>query len=118
MNEVRKLRVQELLKRALGEIVRREVPIHEAGLVSVNSVEITSDLQSATVYVGIIGSPKQQQAGLALLERNAKLFQGQVAHAVVLKYTPRIKFMLDDSIERGNRILSIIEELEQKPPTP
>jgi ribosome-binding factor A len=116
MHEVRKLRVQELLKRTLGEIIRREVPLHEAGLVSVNSVEVASDLQSATVYVGIVGDARQQRAGLALLERDAKLFQNQMAQAVVLKYTPRLKFVLDDSIERGNRILSIIEELEQQPP--
>jgi ribosome-binding factor A len=116
MHEVRKLRVQELLKRTLGEIVRREIPLEETGLISVNSVEITTDLQSATVYVGVVGSAKQRQNALAVLERNAKLFQGQMARAVVLKYTPKLKFVLDDSIERGNRVLSIIEELERTPP--
>jgi len=116
MHEVRKLRVQELLKRTLGELVRREIPLEQAGLVSVNAVDVANDLQSATVYVGIIGNAKQRQAGLELLEKHAKLFQGQLAHAVVLKYTPRLKFVLDDSVERGNRILSIIEELEQASP--
>lgn len=118
MNEVRKLRVQELLKRTLGEIVRREIPLDEAGLISVNGVEVAADLQSATAYVGVVGDAKQRKAALALLERNAKLFQGQMAKAVVLKYTPRLKFVLDDSIERGNRVLSIIEELEKTPPKP
>jgi ribosome-binding factor A len=118
MNEVRKLRVQELLKRTLGEIVRREIPLDEAGLISVNSVEITADLQSATAYVGVVGDAKQRKAALSLLNRNAKLFQGQVAQAIVLKYTPRLRFALDESIERGNRVLSIIEELEKAPPKP
>jgi ribosome-binding factor A len=116
MHEVRKLRVQELLKRTLGELVRREIPLDQAGLVSVNAVEVAKDLQSATVFVGVIGTPQQRRTALELLERHAKLLQGQVAQAVVLKYTPKLKFVLDDSVERGNRVLSIIEELEQAPP--
>jgi ribosome-binding factor A len=116
MHEVRKLRVQELLKRTLGEIVRREIPLDEAGLISVNSVEVAADLQSAIAYVGVVGDARQRKTALALLDRNAKLFQGQMAKAVVLKYTPRLKFELDESIERGNRVLSIIEELEKTPP--
>src|SRR5438552_8035029 len=43
--------------------------------------------------------------------------QGLVARAVVLKYTPTLKFLMDDSVVRGNRVLQIIEELEKMTPS-
>ena len=116
MQSQRILRVRELLKRALAEILRREIPISEAGLVAVNEVDVAADLQAATVYVGIVGTKDQKQRGLAILERETKRIQSLLGHAVVLKYTPRLKFVLDDSVERGNRILSIIEEIERTAP--
>ena len=48
-----------------------------------------------------------------MLEEHRIRIQGLVARAVVLKYTPTLKFLVDDSIVRGNRVLQIIEELEQ-----
>jgi ribosome-binding factor A len=50
-------RVRELLKREVGEAIRREIPMNEAGLLTVNEVGVASDLRSATVFVGVIGTP-------------------------------------------------------------
>ena len=50
-----------------------------------------------------------------MLEKNRKRIQGLVARGVVLKYTPRLRFVLDESVERGNRVLKILEELEAPP---
>jgi ribosome-binding factor A len=112
MPSIRVERVRELLKRELGEIVRRELPLSEAGLITVNDVDISKDLQIATVYVGVVGTAQQRKNALSLLEESRKRLQGLVGRAVVLKYTPQLRFELDDSIERGNRVLKIIEELE------
>jgi len=112
MPSIRVERVRELLKRELGEIIRRELPLSEAGLITVNDVDISKDLQIATVYVGVVGTPQQKKNALSLLEQSRKRLQGLVGRAVVLKYTPQLRFELDESIERGNRVLKIIEELE------
>ena len=106
-------RVRELLKRELGEIIRRELPISEAGLITVNEVGVAADLKSATVFVGVIGTPEQRKKASYLLEKESKRFQGLVARAVVLKYTPHLKFVMDEAIERGNRVLEILEEIEK-----
>jgi ribosome-binding factor A len=112
-------RVNELLKRALGEIVRREIPVEEAGLVTVNDVGVAADLHSATVFIGIVGSAEQRKRGRALLEQGRKRIQGLVGKEVVLKYTPQLRFVLDDAVARGERVLGIIEELERTaPPEP
>jgi ribosome-binding factor A len=106
-------RVRELLKRELGEIIRREIPLSEAGLITVNEVGVAADLKSAVVYVGVIGTAEQRKRAAVLLDKEAKRFQGIVARTVVLKYTPHLKFEVDEAIERGNRVLAIIDELEK-----
>lgn len=113
MPSLRVQRVRELLKRTIGEIIRREFPVSESGLVTVNDVDVTGDLQSATVYVSILGDPSKQKRGSELLNQHRKRIQGLVGHEVVLKYTPTLRFVLDDSVVRGNRVLEIIEELEK-----
>lgn len=117
MPSLRLQRVRELLKREIGEVIRREFPVSEAGLVSVNDVDVAGDLHSAIVFISVLGTAEQQKRGLAMLTQHRKRIQGLVGRAVVLKYTPTLKFLVDDSIARGNRVLQIIEELEKSNPT-
>ena len=117
MPSLRLQRVRELLKREIGEAIRREIPISEAGLVTVNDVDVAGDLHSAIVFISILGTAEQQKKGLSLLTRHRKRIQGLVGRAVVLKYTPTLKFLIDDSVVHGNRVLQIIEELEKTNPS-
>src|SRR5437879_10067675 len=116
MGSHRMQRVRELLRREIGEAIRRELPVNEAGLVTVNDVDVTGDLRVATVFIGILGNSEQQRTGLALLQKNRARIQGLVAKAVILKYTPRLRFMVDESVARGNRVLAILDELEKTLP--
>jgi len=116
MSSHRLLRVRELLKQEIGEVIRREFPVSEAGLVTVNDVDVSGDLHSAVVFISILGNIEQQKRGLELLTHHRKRIQGLVGRAVVLKYTPTLKFILDDSVVRGNRVLEIIEELDKTTP--
>ncbi len=113
---VRLQRVRELLKREIGEVIRRELPVAQAGLININDVMVSADLHSALVYVGIFGTAEQKKRGTALLHKEQKRIQGLVGKAVVLKYTPKLRFIVDDSIERGNRVLEILEDLDKASP--
>lgn len=112
----RLLRVRELLKRTIGEVIRREFPVESTGLVTVNDVEPAGDLKSATVFVSILGGAEQQKRGLELLTQNRIRIQSLVGRSVVLKYTPTLRFLIDDSVVRGNRVMHIIEELDRISP--
>jgi ribosome-binding factor A len=116
MPSLRLQRVRELLKREIGEVIRREFPVSEVGLVTVNDVDVAGDLHSAVVFISILGNAEQQKHGMDLLIRHRKRIQGLVGRAVVLKYTPTLKFIIDDSVVRGNRVLQIIDELEKSDP--
>ncbi len=116
MASLRLQRVRELLKREIGEAIRREFHVSEAGLITVNDVDLAGDLKSATVFISILGNPDQQKRGFQLLNEHRIRLQGFIGRAVVMKYTPKLKFVFDDSIVRGNRVLQIIEELEKTSP--
>jgi ribosome-binding factor A len=113
MSSLRIQRVRELLKREIGEVIRREFPVSEVGLVTVNDVDVSGDLHSAIVFISILGNADQQKRGMSLLSRHRKRIQNLLGRAVVLKYTPKLRFLMDDSVIRGNRVLEIIEELEK-----
>ena len=116
MPNLRHERVRELLKRELGEVIRREFHVDEAGLITVNAVDLAGDLKSAVVFISILGNADQQKRGVQLLNEQRIRVQGLVAKSVILKFTPTLKFVVDDSIVRGNRVLQIIEELEKTTP--
>lgn len=68
MSSFRLQRVNELLKRALGEILRRDIGSTESGLLNVNEVVVAGDLKSAHVYVGVIGSESQKKRSMEVLK--------------------------------------------------
>lgn len=107
-------RVRELIKRAAGEVIRRLFPVQETGIVSVTDVGISNDLRSAVVFLSIFSPENMKQKAFHMICEKTKLIQMQIAHDVVLKYTPQIRFELDDSIDRGNRVMEILEQLEKE----
>ena len=109
-------RVRELLKREIGGVIRRELPVNEVGLISVNDVDVAPNLKTATVFIGVLGGDAQKQKGMEALQKNRIRIQGLVGRGIVLKFTPQLRFILDDSVERGNKVLSILEDLDKTSP--
>ncbi len=104
-------RVAEILKRELSAAILREVP-SDGGLITVTGVDVSPDLRNATVHVGVLGTAAQQKAALERLEHHRGLLQAECAKRVVLKFTPHLRFSLDESLERGARVLDILDELD------
>ncbi len=116
-------RVAELLKREVSDIIRRELSVDQVGLLNINEVSVAADIRSAIVFIGFVGTQAQRAAAPEKLQAHAARIQLALGSALRMKWTPTLQFVLDDSIERGNRILSIIEEIEKpaspgKPPSP
>ena len=116
MPSLRQRRVRELLKRTVGEILRRELDSESCGIITVNDVGMANDLHSAMIFVSVLGSDDQKRTAAKRLKSERSRIQYMLGCEVVLKYTPRIKFELDDAIEAGNRVMSILEEMEQANP--
>ena len=106
----RLLRVNKLVKRELSAIIAREINFENA-LVTLSHVNVTRDLKKAHVYISILGSEKGA-AILEKLEARRPALQAELARHVVFKYTPHLVFHQDDSIERGVRVIEILQKIE------
>lgn len=105
-------RVCEVLKRELGQVMLRELTF-PVPLVTVSAVDITPDLKQAHVFISALGTDGERRKVLEVLEHNRAMLQQGLAKRVTLKHTPHLNFKLDEAIERGTRVLSILDELEQ-----
>ena len=112
MQNLRHMRVRELLKRELNEIFRREFPV-ELGIVSVTEVGVSNDLHSAKVFVSSIGDDKSQQKAFRTVRKSAGKIQFELGQIVALRYTPKLKYVMDEAYNRGDRVLKILDEIEQ-----
>jgi ribosome-binding factor A len=106
----RMLRINEVVKRELSGIIAREISF-EGALVSINHVDVTSDLKNAHVFVSVLGAGAGADVMNKLASHRGTL-QAELARHVTMKYTPHLIFHLDNSIERGARIIEIIQEME------
>lgn len=104
------LRINEVVKRELSGIIARELSFAGA-LVSINHVDVTSDLKNAHVFVSVLG-PDSGESVLSKLASHRATLQAELARHVTMKYTPHLIFHLDDSIQRGARIIEILQEIE------
>jgi ribosome-binding factor A len=106
----RMLRINEVVKRELSGIIARELSFAGA-LVSINHVDVTSDLKNAHVFVSVLGSDNGESV-LSKLASHRTTLQAELARHVTMKYTPHLIFHLDDSIQRGARVIEILQEIE------
>jgi ribosome-binding factor A len=110
-------RVNELLRREIGEALYRlfDRSTFDLAAVTVTHVIATSDLRTARVLVSIRGHEDERQRMLMRLQHMHGAIQHEIAEHIILKYTPKLHFTLDESIESGDRILSILAVLPVKP---
>jgi ribosome-binding factor A len=103
-------RVNEIIKRELSEIVAREV-VFAAPLVTIQSADIAPDLKTCRIYISVIGSEELKKEAIVRLLEKRKLLQHLLMKRIVLKYTPQLHFELDHALERGDRIMQILDEI-------
>src|SRR4051812_49808986 len=110
----RQLRVSELIRHALADMLSRgEVhdPVIEAHMITVPEVAMTADLRLATIYVMPLGGKGEKEV-VAALERNKKFLRTELAHRVNLKFAPDIRFRADERFDEAERIEKILRTAE------
>ena len=107
-------RVNELIRRELGLQLYRVVsrPDFDSAAVTFTHALTSVDLRSCRVLVSIRGEPAEQERMLSILKRYRAEFQEAIHRNVVLRYTPQLHFVLDHSVEQGDRILQILSQME------
>lgn len=103
-------RVNELLKREISSCLEKNFEFPGI-LVTVHEVTVAHDLKAAQIFIGVIGSAEEKAGVLRKLNSKHGFIQNVVMKRVVLRNTPHFSFVSDDSVERGVRVLNILEEL-------
>ncbi|GIN70431.1 ribosome-binding factor A [Bacillus sp. J14TS2] len=111
---VRANRVGEQMKKELGEIIGRKLKDPRVGFVTVTDVQVTGDLQQATIFISVLGDEDQMEATLKGLSKAKGFIRSEIGKRIRLRKTPEITFEFDESIGYGNKIESILKELKDE----
>ena len=112
-NEARLNRINEELRKELSSILAFELKNPNiTGMVSVTKVKITPDFKYAKVYVSLLNS-KDVEKTMQGLKESAGFIRSRIAKEVNLRITPELVFEIDDSLEQGMRIDSILKDLKK-----
>jgi len=106
-------RIDELLRQEIGEIFRRDVDDPRIGFATITDVETAPDLRHARMSVSVIGQPEERKATLAAMGRAMPFVRHELGKRLRLKRIPEFHLELDDSVERGTRVLQLLNELEE-----
>lgn len=107
-------RVAELIKREVSQMLLHGIKDDRVGtgMVSVTYVDVSGDLQHAKVYVSIYGTESAKSETMAGLRSATGFIRSELGSRVRLRRTPEVIFIEDDSIERGTKVLSLLNQLE------
>ncbi|TDL35010.1 30S ribosome-binding factor RbfA [Jeotgalibacillus sp. S-D1] len=111
---LRSSRVGEQMKKELGDIIGRKIKDPRIGFVTVTDVEVTGDLQQATVYITVLGDEEQRENTLRGLSKAKGFIRSEIGQRIRLRKTPELLFEFDESIETGNRIETLIRDLKER----
>ncbi len=109
-------RVASLIKREVSLMLLHDIKDDRvgAGMVSVTDVDVSGDLQHAKIFVSIYGTDEARQETMAGLTAATGFVRSELGHRVRLRRTPEVIFLEDRSLERGDRILSLLNRLERE----
>ena len=109
----RTLRINELLREELSILLQRNVRDPRLNrMLSVTSVSVSSDLKEATVHVSTMGTDEEKVEVFQGLQAAGSYLRKSLGSRLSLRYIPRLAFQMDDSIERGARLNSILNNLD------
>ncbi len=109
-------KLRQLLKEEISDILRREIKDPRLGFFTVIDAEITTDLQHAKIFVSIMGTEEQRKESMEVLKHAQHFVRQEFGKRVRMKTLPDIQFKLDDTAEKGVRILELLEEIKRNEP--
>jgi len=114
MAQFRAGRVGEQIKKEISGMIQSELKDPRIGFVTVTGVDVTGDLSLARVYLSIMGSEEQKEATLHAIGRAKGFLRSELGRRIRLRHTPDIEFRFDSSIEYGNHIEALLQQLNRE----
>ena len=117
MSSRRVQKVAEAVREVVSMAILADLQDPRIRDVTVTYVEMSGDLRSAKVHVSVMGDETKQQLSLRGLQSAAGFLQSKIAARIDTRYTPRIKFVLDQGVKRSIEISRILDEVLPKEET-
>ena len=102
-----------VLKEEVSEILRREIKDPRLGFFTIIDAEITSDLQHAKVFVSIMGTEEERKQSMEVLKHAQHFVRQEFGKRVRMKVLPDIQFFRDETVDKGVRMLELLEEIKR-----
>ncbi|MEK6646605.1 MAG: 30S ribosome-binding factor RbfA [Candidatus Firestonebacteria bacterium] len=103
----------KLIWRHITELIHREIKDPRIGFVTITAVESTPDLRSIKVFFSVLGDNKSKKSATLGLKSATGYIRREIGQRVRLRFTPEIQFKLDESIERGVKISSLLDSIKE-----
>ena len=110
----RLLRIEKEMRDVIGRYLISGFPGELEGLVTVSRIQVNGDLRDARVFVSIMGTEEQQESNMEQLAEYARDVQSEVNHQLKMRYTPRLEFVLDKSLEKQLKVEKILHDLAKE----
>ncbi len=114
MAKVKAERIAGIIQKEISQIIQFELKDPKVGFVTITDVTITNDLSLAKVYVSFLGKTEREEAGLKALNRSKGFIRSTLAKRLTIRKTPELQFLIDDALERGNKIDNILEQIHSE----
>ena len=114
MQGKRTRRVGHLIQMELGQLILMKLRDPRLGFVTITHVDVNPDLKSARVFYSSLGDAKTRQASQAALEHAAGFLQKEIGTALKLRFTPKLAFLFDDSLDQGFEIDRVLRKIDQE----
>lgn len=108
MTSTRTARVARQIQQELSQIIEEQLKDPRVGMVTLTSVQMTPDLRMARVHFSRLGGAEDRQAAKAALERATGFLRHELGQRLRLRYLPELRFFIDDSLERYERISELL----------
>lgn len=114
MAELRANRVAVQMQKELGDILTRKLKDPRVGFVTITDVEVTGDLQQAKIFISVLGEEREKQNTLLALAKANGFIRSEIGQRIRLRKTPELTFEIDEAFEYGNRIDTLLRDLNKE----
>jgi ribosome-binding factor A len=105
-------RVSNLIRKEISELLQEQVQDPRLdGFISITEVTTSDDLRNTKIYISVLGDEQKKNDALKGFEAAKGFFRNQLSKRLLLRQVPELMFLLDNSIERGNRMVNLIDEV-------
>lgn len=111
---LRNERVRKTLMKEIADILQKEIRDPRiSGVVSILDVEVSHDNSFAKVYYSVFGNEEQKEKTIEAMTQNTPKIRYEIGKRIRLRLTPELRFIYDDSIERGSKVNEIIDKISR-----